>query len=173
MIRSVSKIFAGAAVALALSVTSNAHAETLELKFIGTDVWGDIFATTSSTHLVTAISGQVGDTEVGPGPFTVTGLSSYAASDNKLAGSDPFVSLGGLSFTTAGGGDYNFANLASYNNGGYVLLSSVLDPGGGVSSVGMTSLTFSVTSIPEPSNLALMAAGLLGLLGVTRRRMSR
>ena len=171
--RFLSKLFAGGAVALALSATGVAHAAEYELKFFGTDVSGDIFATTSGSN-VTAISGTVSDSDVGSGPFAILGLSSYAGSDNTLIAGSPYVTLGGLSFSTIGGGNYNLANLDGYEGlSGFTFLSSVLNPGGGVSSVGMTSISLTVTAVPEPASMALLLAG-LGMVGVmASRRRSR
>src|ERR1700742_989030 len=53
--RSLSKLLAAGATSLALAAGS-AHAATYELTFTGTDVSGDIFATTTGTD-VTSISG--------------------------------------------------------------------------------------------------------------------
>ena len=169
--RNLSRLFASGAAALALSLAGAAHAAVYELKFIGEDVSGDVFATTVGSN-VTAIRGTVSDSDVGPGAFLVTGLSPYASSDNTLAGAS-WLTLGGLSFTTAGGGDYNLANLASYDGRGDMFLSSVLDPGGYVSDIGMTPITLTVTSVPEPGNVALLLAGMLGLFGAARRRALR
>lgn len=171
--RFLSKLFASGAVALALSATGVAQAAEYELKFFGSDVSGDIFATTSGSN-VTAISGTVSDSDVGSGPFAILGLSSYAASDNTLTAGSPYVTLGGLSFSTIGGGSYNLANLDGYEGlSGFTFLSSVLNPGGGVSPVGMTSISLTVTAVPEPASMALLLAG-LGMIGVmTSRRRSR
>jgi hypothetical protein len=171
-IRSVSKLFAAGAVALALSAAGAANAATYELTFIGADVWGDIFATTSGTNAVTEIHGQVRDGDVDAGSFFITGLSSYASSDNTLTSGAPYVTLGGLSFTTSGGGDFNLADLSNYDGRGTMFLSSVLNPGGTVGAP-MTPIAFSVTEVSEPGSLALMVAGVLGLFGLKRRRAAR
>ncbi len=168
--RSMSKLLAAGAMSLALTAMGSAHAATYELTFTGTDVSGDVFATTSGSN-VTAIWGSVTDSEVGPGTFAVTGLSTYAGSDNTFSASSPYVTYGGLSFSTVAGGAYNLANLDGASD--YVLLSSVLNPGGGVQEVGLTNITFGVSAVPEPANLALMTAGLLGLALVSRRRAAR
>ncbi len=162
------KILAAGAAALALS--GAAHAGTYELTFTGTAISGDIFATTTG-NAVTSISGWVTDSEVGAGTFTITGLSPYAGSDNTFSPSSPYVTFGGLSFSTVAGGDYNLANLDGGSD--FVLLSSVLNPGGGIQVQGLTNITLGVSAVPEPASLALMLAGIVGLAGVTRRRAAR
>ena len=169
--RFTSKLLGAAAAALALAAGS-ANAATYELQFTGTDVSGDVFAQTTGSN-VTAIWGSVTDSDVGPGTFAITGLSPYASSDNTLTATSPYVTFGGLSFSTAGGGDYNLADLNGYGGYSYVLLSSTLNPGGGVQSVGMTAITLEVSAVPEPGNLVLLLAGGLGLAGLTRRRAAR
>jgi hypothetical protein len=171
-IRHLPKIFAAGAVALALSMAGAAHAAEYELTFTGTNIAGDVFATTSGTN-ATAISGWVSDSEVGAGVFTITGLSPYAGSDNTFNPASPYVDFAGVSFSTASGGDYNLANIGSSGAPQLVLLSSVLDPGGYVQTAGMTDVALTVTAVPEPGNLALMLAGALGLFGLTRRRGAR
>ncbi len=162
-----SKLFAAAAVFVALSAAGAAQAADYELKFTGTNVSGDVFATTTDAN-VTAISGWVTDSEVGAGPFTITGLSAYAAADNAFSATWPYVDFSGLSFTTLSGGDYNLANIGSAESPEWALLSSVLNPGGGVQSVGLTDIALSVATVPEPPVVGLMA-GALALFGLARR----
>jgi len=168
-IQSLSRLFAASAVAAALSVASAAHAAQYELTFTGTDISGDFFANTSGAN-VTSISGWVMDSEVAAGTFAITGLSAYAASDNTFDATSPYVDFGGLSFTTATGGDYNLANIGSVDAPELVLLSSVLNPGGGVQTTGLTDIGLTVVAVPEPSTVALMLAATLGLFGLRRRR---
>ena len=166
----ISKICLAAATALALAGT--AHAGTFELNFIGADGAGDVFITTSGSS-VTAASGWLSDSEVGAGPFTVTGLSTYASADNAFSASSPYITLSGLSFATTAG-DFNLAYMEGYGSyHGYGLLSSTLDPAGSGTAHPIESVELAVTAVPEPGNLALMLAGAVGLFGMTRRRAAR
>lgn len=167
------KILVACAAALVLSTA--ARAGTYELTFTGEGVSGDVFATTSgsgSTQTVTGISGWVTDAEVGPGTFVITGLDGYAAATNLFYTTSPFVDFGGLSFTTVSGGEFNLG-LGGSGATGQVLNASVIDPVGYVGVPGSTDLVMTATTVPEPANLALMTAGLLGLIGMTRRRGAR
>ena len=171
--RLLSKLAAAAAITLAVAGT--AHAATYELQFTGTDVSGDVFATTTgtgSTQTVVSISGWVTDSEVGAGTFSITGLSNYAGATNLYYEASPFVDFGGLSFSTLSGGDYNLG-LGGSNATGLVLNASLLNANGNPGIAGSTNIEMTATAVPEPAPLALMLAG-FGLVGVmARRRQSR
>lgn len=174
-IRVLSKTFAAGALALALSVIGSAQAAEFEFKFTGTNVQGDVVATTSSDgsqQAVISIRGWLTDSEVGSGAFTVTGLSSYAGADNFVYLASPYVDFGGLSFTTDTGGAFNLG-LGGSNATGLVLNAQTLNAGGYPGQVGSTNVDMTATAVPEPSSIALFAAGLLGLIGVKRRRQAR
>jgi hypothetical protein len=168
------RFIAAGAIALALSQVGTAQAAEFEFKFTGTNVSGDVFATTAGSS-VTAISGWVIDSEVASGTFTITGLSSYAGADNTFNPASPYFDFAGVSFSTNVGGDYNLFNVGSSSPSGVAMLSSVLDPGGVVQTAGLTNLaSLTVTAVPEPASMALLLAG-LGMVGVmaSRRRASR
>jgi hypothetical protein len=163
-------MFAAGLAALALTAAGSARAEMFEFQFTGNGVTGDIFANAVSEGApITSISGSLTDANVGAGTFTVTGLSSYASADNQLGATSPWVTYSGLSFTTDTGGSFNLFD----NNGTYQLLTSLLNAGGYADATGSTNLQMTVSVVPEPGALALMAAGLLGLFGVSRRRSPR
>ena len=168
--RVLSKTFAAGLAALALAAAGAAHAETFEFKFTGDGVTGDIFANAAAAGSpITSIYGSLTDANVGAGTFVVTGLSGYANADNQLGSTAPWVTYSGLSFATDTGGSFNL-----FDNGGtYQLLTSLLNSGGYANATGSTDLSMTVSVVPEPGALALMAAGLLGLFGVSRRRQPR
>lgn len=168
--KQISKITLAGAAALALA--GAAHAGTFELNFIGTAGAGDVFITTSGTN-VTAATGWIDDSEVGSGPFAVTGLSGYASADNAFTAGSPYITLNGLSFATTGGG-FNLANLEGYGNyHGYGLLSAELDPAGSGNAHPIENVALTVSAVPEPGNVSLLLAGVFCLAGIARRRSAR
>jgi hypothetical protein len=88
-------------------------------------------------------------------------------SDNFLFPSDPFLDIGGFTFH-AGSDRYN----VYYSGGTYYDLAGV---DCGASDCGQpghlgTPVSFSISQVPEPGSLALMAAAALGMLGVGMRQ---
>ena len=173
--RVLSKLVTASAMTLAMVGAGSAHAATYELQFTGTDVSGDVFATTTGTgaiQTVVGISGWVTDSEIGTGTFTITGLSTYAGATNLYYQASPFVDFGGLSFSTVSDGAFNLG-LGGYNPTGLVLNAGNINPNGNPEVAGSTEITMSATAVPEPAPLALMLAGMVGLYGLTRRRTAR
>jgi hypothetical protein len=164
--------FCGAA-AVSVAFAASAHANTYDFSFSGLDVAGSGVITTSggsSPFAITGVTGTISDSEVGPGPFTITGLSSYAASDNSLSyPTQPFYTFGGFSFTTNTGGDFNIFN----DNGSYEILSSVFDPGGYADAAGSHDITLSVSQTPLPPAWTMMLIGLAGFGFMMYRRSER
>ena len=169
--RFLSRLLAAGTTSLALAAAGSAHAGTYELQFTGTDVAGSFVAVTNASNVITSISGSFTDTALAATPFTLTGLSGYAAADNYLVGTPSFVTYSGLSFTTNAGAGNDF-NIFDYGGGNYNLLAQSNDPGG-AAYAGQQQLNLSVVAVPEPANLMLMMAGGLGLLGLARRRAVR
>ncbi len=166
--RFLSKLLATGATSLTLAAAGSAHAATYEISFAGTVASGDIFATTTGST-VTGISGWVVDSDAGAGTFNITGLSPYASADQQFSPTFPYVDYSGLSFSTLGGGNYNFATVS----GNLWLVSSVGDPAGVEQTQGVTVINPTVTVVPEPANAALLLAGLLSLGVMARRRATR
>ncbi len=134
-------------------------------------------AAVTYVYAFTTVNGDVGTghlTTAGPGfsPITsvtgtfdgsaVTGLSSYAGSDNNLNPAGPYFSVGGFSVSTASGVNYNW-----YFDGSYHLLNSVTSPGG--FEVPHDMIISSVSAVPEPETWAMLGLG-FGIVGAAARR---
>jgi hypothetical protein len=164
-----SKLLTAGAVSMALCGAGAAQAAVYDVSFADSVVAGDFFVTTAGST-VTAISGWVSDSDVAAGNFTITGLSPFASADQQFNPAFPYVDFSGLSFSTVGGGDYNFADAG----GGHVyLVSSVLDPAGVLQAQGLTEVQPTVSLVPEPGNVSLLLAGMFCLAAVARRRAAR
>jgi hypothetical protein len=152
----------GLAAALAIGTVSAASAGTYDFIYTGAGVSGSGAIVTTGTT-VDSVTGSVFDSAVGTGPFSITGLSSYAGSDNTFSGTSPYLTFGGLSFTTGTGGDFN---LAALTQGGstYTVDSSVTDPGGSPE----TPISLSISAVPEPSVWIMMLGG-IAMMGAALR----
>jgi len=142
-----------------------ADANTYSFSFSGTDVSGFGEITTGnigSPFTVTGVTGTIFDSEIAPGPFTITTLSSYAGADNLLYyPNQPFVDFGGLSFSTLTGGDFNLG-LGGSGPFGYLLNASSLNPGGFAGVPGSTDISLSVSQTPLPSTWTMLIAAFAG-----------
>ena len=168
--RFLSKLLSAGAMSAVLAAGA-AHAATYELHFTGTDISGDLLAQTNASDVITSITGSFVDTALSASPYTLAGTSGYASADNLLVGTPSYVTFSGISFSTSAG-DGNDFNLFDNGGGNYFLLAQSNDSGGGTYD-GMPQVALSVTAVPEPANMALMVAGLLGLAVVSRRRAAR
>ena len=169
--RFLSRLLAAGTTSLALAAAGSAHAGTYELQFTGTDIAGSFVAVTNASNVITSITGSFTDTALAATPFTLTGISGYAAADNYLVATPSFVTYSGLSFTTNAGVGNDF-NVFDNGGGNYYMLAQSNDPGGAAYG-GMPQLNLSVVAVPEPTNLVLVLAGALGLFGLARRRAAR
>lgn len=101
--------------------------------------------------------------------FTITGLSSYAGSDQQLfVGGPVFFTVPGLSFVANNGVAYN---LTAYPDNANRITNSISDPGGFGTPIpsALTSITVSAVPIPASISLLLLALGMLGV-GLRGRR---
>jgi hypothetical protein len=170
-------ILAGAAVLCA--VAASAEAKVYDFSFTGNGVSGSGVITTADSNAasaVTSVTGSVFDSFVGPGAFSITGLSAYAAADNILyPTTQPLVDFGGVSFTTDTGGEFNLG-LGGGGLYGLVLNSAVQNPvgygNGGFDNPGSVNISMSVTGVPEPATWAVMLLG-FGGIGAAMRSARR
>jgi hypothetical protein len=134
------------------------------------------FVAGPATSLPTAITSATGtiwsDPDLG-GPLVVTGLSSYAASDNliyALGFENGNVSFAGISFALSDGESINLSTDPSNAPGHASILNSLTNPPGDNSVTYFAS--YSINAVPEPSTWAMMGLGFAGL-GLAGYRSSR
>jgi len=161
-----------------------AQAATYAFSFVGIDDpnisgSGDLFTSGgSSPYVVTGATGTINDPYIPGGSFAITGLSSYADADNRLylPASAGFWdnSYGGISFTTATGGDFNLGGGGTYAPEYNVLNASILNPVGyPVPQIGSYNVNLSVAAVPEPSTWAMLGLGFAALAYVARNGSKR
>jgi len=149
--------YVSAACAAALSAASAASATTYLLDFTAGTDYGNVTFTTAGpwTAPVTGVGGEIDG-------FAVTGLSSYASSDNTLYDSAPHVSYGGLSVATSND-TFNFANVS-----GLIVTKASVNPGGGAQN--LVPVVGAISAVPEPAAWAMMLVGFTGLGAALRSR---
>ena len=150
--------YSSAACAVVLCAASAASASTYLLDFTtaGADSGVITFTTAGAwTAPVISVAGYVDDAKV-------TGLSSYAGSDNILYATDPHVSYGGVSVATLKD-TYNFADV-----GELIVTKASVNPGGGAQD--LVPVTGSIVAVPEPATWAMMLVGFGGLGAAMRSR---
>jgi hypothetical protein len=161
----ISVFLASASIATALTLAgSAARADIFDFSYTGDGFSGSGDFTTGvvgSPYQIIAISG-IANGEA------ITGLSSYAGSDNQLFFPGPlYADFGGISFSTVSA-SYNLTDFT----GSMSILTSTNDPGGsGGNSVPIDiSVSREVGSVPEPASWAMMLIGFGGLGALLRRR---
>jgi hypothetical protein len=165
------KIFVALSILLFLGSAQNVFADSVTFDFsingVGISATGSFAATlvSGNQYLVTSINGMQNGAAM-----TLMGLGGYAANDNVISSSSPFLTVGGLAFTLSGA-------VTAYNvyfdpGVGYFECSSALTPcrANGSGEPVQFSLR-ELSQVPEPGTLMLFGSGLVGLAGIARRKL--
>jgi len=154
-----------AAVAIFSLAVPSAKADSFDFNYSGSGLNETSVVTTTDTlnalgaYTILSVVGEING-------VSFTGLSSFAGADQLVYPSAPFIDLSGVSFSGANGINYTVGAL----DGVVYAANSVTDPSGNFVSNEPVKLT--VTAVPEPGSLGLLALGLLAL-GVTKFRSPR
>ncbi len=162
-------IFASLALLASLAVSASAHASTFEFSYTGVGVISTGTITTSNTavngyYTVTGLTGTQDGLKM-----TLLAPDTFAGNDNLLSLTTPYLDVHGISFV-AGGIDYNLYATAAGVVRECVLCTGHPNIDGEVIRF---SVAPTVAPTPEPGSLALFGTGLLGAVGVVRRRFNK
>lgn len=127
----------------------------------------------SGSGVLTAVNNGNGSYSIsaisGTGVTSLLGTNTFFTNDNLLfPGASRLVDVAGFSFNTFTGGQSFMVNIFS-NLTGYEAL--VLDADGDLTDTPVTfTLSTNTSATPEPSTLALLGSGLMGIAGTAWRK---
>jgi hypothetical protein len=165
--------FVAAAVLMSAGIT--AHADSFDFSFSGSTGSGSgtftgSLTSTPGVYLITSVTGTTNGQTIAnllpPGTYpTSFGVSGENDNDLYLNGA-AFVDFAGISYVLADGTD---VNLASEGSSEYAEIA-------GPNPTAVEALDFfTVTpaaATPEPSSFVLLGSGLLGVVGLLRKRLA-
>ena len=144
-----------------------ANSATFDLSFSEVGITGRAtpydYPRTGNAYLVTSISGMQNGAAL-----TLLAPGSYAANDNEIFSSTPFLSMGALAFVLSSRTTDSNVYFSPFGFPSYLDCNSAASPcslGDGVPE------KVSLIAITEPGTLMLLGSGLVGLAFMARRKL--
>ena len=158
-------ILASFAVIASLAIPAAAHANTFDFSYSGTGVVGSGTLTTSNTaingyYTITGITGTQDGLKM-----TLLGANTFGGNDNLVSATGPYLDVHGFSFVS-GGLDFNIYASGSQDRECLLCTGHPSCDGEAI----QLTIDPVVAHAPEPGSLALFGTGLLGAVGMVRRR---